>query len=53
MEGGGGGHWKAEGGHSSLLWPELDLTGLVLNSDGVGVGGGREGEPCATYLKPC
>lgn len=30
-EGRGGGHWKAEGGHSSLLWPELDLTGLVLN----------------------
>lgn len=29
--GGGGGHWKAEGGHSSLLWPKLDLTGLVLN----------------------
>lgn len=28
---GGGGHWKAEGGHSSLLWPKLDLTGLVLN----------------------
>lgn len=27
----GGGHWKAEGGHSSLLWPKLDLTGLVLN----------------------
>lgn len=47
-----------EGGHGSLLWPELALAAPVLMGDsgGAGVEGGGEGEPCAhraTYLKPC
>lgn len=55
MSKGGAGEGKrqvvgfGEGGHGSLLWPELALTAPVLKGDSGGAGGG-EGSPVHTVL---